>query len=153
MAPDAPHTDSDGAAAAVPPMGRRCALSLIAGLGAATLAACSGRGGGDSAGADAASTTSTTTAGGPAAPHVEVFASLADATGGGTPIAISQIALPEDTCALAYATDGYDQSSRNMARTSLESDNVFGDDGGVDQLATVTGSVRDGFVASLTVPV
>jgi hypothetical protein len=60
---------------------------------------------------------------------------------------------PPDTCALAYATDGYDQSSRNMARTSLESDNVFGDDGGVDQLATVTGSVRDGFVASLTVPV
>ena len=40
-----------------------------------------------------------------------------------------------------------------MARTSLESDNVFGDDGGVDQLATVTGSVRDGFVASRTVPV
>jgi hypothetical protein len=40
-----------------------------------------------------------------------------------------------------------------MARTSLESDNVFGDDGGVDQLATVTGSVPDGFVASLAVPV
>lgn len=40
-----------------------------------------------------------------------------------------------------------------MARTSLESDNVFGDDGCVDQLATVTGSVPDGFVASLTVPV
>jgi protocatechuate 3,4-dioxygenase beta subunit len=85
--------------------------------------------------------------------HFEVFASVAEATGGGTPIATSQIALPEDTCALVYASDGYDQSIRNMERTSLESDNVFGDDGGVDQLATVTGSVRDGLVASLTVPV
>ena len=85
--------------------------------------------------------------------HFEVFASLADATGGGAPIATSQIALPGDTCALVYASDGYDQSVRNMERTSLASDNVFGDDGGVDQLATVTGSVRDGFVASLTVPV
>jgi protocatechuate 3,4-dioxygenase beta subunit len=32
--------------------------------------------------------------------HFEVFASLAEATGGATPIATSQIALPEDTCAL-----------------------------------------------------
>jgi hypothetical protein len=40
-----------------------------------------------------------------------------------------------------------------MERISLESDNVFGDDGGEDQLATVTGSARDGLVASLTVPV
>ena len=85
--------------------------------------------------------------------HFEVFASLAEATGGGTPIATSQLALPEDTCAVVYASDGYDQSIRNMERTSLESDNVFGDDGGVDQLATVTGSVPDGFVASLAVPV
>jgi len=40
-----------------------------------------------------------------------------------------------------------------MARTPLDSDNVFGDDGAVDQLATVTGTVADGLVASLTVPV
>lgn len=53
MAPDASQTDIDGAAGAVPPIGRRRALSLIAGLGAATLAACGGRSsGGDAAGGD-----------------------------------------------------------------------------------------------------
>ena len=36
---------------------------------------------------------------------------------------------------------------------SLTSDMVFGDDGGVHQLATVTGSVASGLVANLTVPV
>jgi hypothetical protein len=40
-----------------------------------------------------------------------------------------------------------------MSRTSLQNDNVFGDDGGVKQLAAVTGSVQDGYVARLTVGV
>jgi hypothetical protein len=39
-----------------------------------------------------------------------------------------------------------------MARTSLESDNVFSD-GVSEQLATMTGSVEDGYVASLSVTV
>ena len=34
-----------------------------------------------------------------------------------------------------------------------QSDNVFGDDGGAHQLATVTGDVSKGFVATLTAPV
>ena len=85
--------------------------------------------------------------------HFEVYGSVDEATGGGSPVATSQIALPEDVCDTVYATDGYDQSVTNMARTSLDSDNVFGDDGAVDQLATVTGTVADGLVASLTVPV
>jgi protocatechuate 3,4-dioxygenase beta subunit len=85
--------------------------------------------------------------------HFEVYGSVDEATGGGSPVATSQIALPEDVCDAVYATDGYDQSVTNMARTSLDSDNVFGDDGAVDQLATVTGTVADGLVASLSVPV
>jgi protocatechuate 3,4-dioxygenase beta subunit len=85
--------------------------------------------------------------------HFEVYGSVDEATGGGSPVATSQIALPEDVCDAVYATDGYAQSVTNMARTSLDSDNVFGDDGAVDQLATVTGTVADGLVASLTVPV
>jgi len=85
--------------------------------------------------------------------HFEVYGSVDEATGGGSPVATSQIALPEDVCDTVYATDGYDQSVTNMARTPLDSDNVFGDDGAVDQLATITGTVADGLVASLTVPV
>lgn len=84
--------------------------------------------------------------------HFEVYPSLAEATSAGTPTTTSQIALPEDVCELVYATDGYDQSVTNMARTSLESDMVFSD-GADDQLAAVTGGVDDGFVASLTVAV
>ena len=44
------------------------------------------------------------------------------------------------------------RASRNLARTSLTSDNVFSD-GWTSQLATVTGSVEAGYVANLTVPV
>jgi hypothetical protein len=40
-----------------------------------------------------------------------------------------------------------------MQRTSLEDDNVFGDDDAVDQLATVTGDVTSGFTATLNVGV
>jgi hypothetical protein len=36
---------------------------------------------------------------------------------------------------------------------SLQSDNVFGDDGGAHQLGSVTGSVKDGYMVELTVPV
>ena len=51
-----------------------------------------------------------------------------------------------------YATTGYEQSVSNMARTSLERDNVFRD--GVDQqLAATTGSVSAGYTATLAVPV
>jgi hypothetical protein len=51
-----------------------------------------------------------------------------------------------------YATDGYDQSVRNLAGTSLERDNVFSD-GWDAQLAEATGDVTTGFLATLTVPV
>ncbi|TDO47914.1 dioxygenase-like protein [Kribbella sp. VKM Ac-2527] len=85
--------------------------------------------------------------------HFEVYASLSEATAAGKISRTSQLALPKDVCNTVYATDGYDGSARNMAQTSLEDDNVFGDDDGVHQLATVTGSVQDGFVARLNVGV
>jgi protocatechuate 3,4-dioxygenase beta subunit len=84
--------------------------------------------------------------------HFEVYRDLAEATGGGQPIVTSQLALPEDACAAAYATAGYEQSVTNLARTSLEADMVFSD-GVEDQLATVTGSPEAGMAASLTVGV
>jgi protocatechuate 3,4-dioxygenase beta subunit len=84
--------------------------------------------------------------------HFEVYPSLAEATRAGTIIATSQLALPQDSCEVAYAADGYEQSVSNLARTSLESDNVFGD-GASQQLATVSGDVDAGFTATLSVPV
>jgi protocatechuate 3,4-dioxygenase beta subunit len=85
--------------------------------------------------------------------HFEVYPDEAEATSAGTPTATSQIALPEDVCAEVYATTGYEQSVTNLSRSSLASDNVFGDDGGVEQLAAMSGDVNSGLTASLTVPV
>jgi protocatechuate 3,4-dioxygenase beta subunit len=84
--------------------------------------------------------------------HFEVYPSLADATSAGTLLTTTQLALPEDVCETVYATDGYSQSVRNLADTSLEADMVFSD-GWETQLATVTGDVSTGYVATLTVPV
>ena len=84
--------------------------------------------------------------------HFEVYPGLDDATSSANKLRTSQIALPEDVSALVYATDGYEQSVQNLAQSSLDTDNVFSD-GYSLQLATVTGSVADGFTARLNVPV
>ncbi|HEY7718508.1 MAG TPA: 3,4-dioxygenase subunit beta [Pedococcus sp.] len=85
--------------------------------------------------------------------HFEVYSSVADATTSGPIVKTSQIALPRAACEQVYRTTGYEQSAGNLQGSSLTSDNVFGDDGGVHQLATVTGDPTSGFVASLTVGV
>jgi hypothetical protein len=51
-----------------------------------------------------------------------------------------------------YATEGYERSVDNLGRLSLETDGVFRD-GHDQQLATVRGSVREGYRATLTVAV
>ena len=56
-----------------------------------------------------------------------------------TCIATSQLALPKDVCDTVYATEGYEESVTNLSQVTLETDNVFGDDGGEHQLGTVTG--------------
>jgi hypothetical protein len=53
--------------------------------------------------------------------------SITDATNA---IATSQVALPRDTCRTVYATTGYEASVSNLEQVSLDTDNVFGDDGG-----------------------
>lgn len=85
--------------------------------------------------------------------HFEVYASLSEATAAGKISATSQLALPAEACNAVYASSGYDGSTQNMSRTSLENDNVFRDDGAVRQLAATTGSVQEGYVARLTVGV
>jgi protocatechuate 3,4-dioxygenase beta subunit len=85
--------------------------------------------------------------------HFEVYPSVDDIGDSANAIATSQVALPQDVCEAVYATDGYEASVANLAQVSLTSDNVFGDDGGELQLATVTGDADSGYAVSLRVPV
>jgi protocatechuate 3,4-dioxygenase beta subunit len=82
--------------------------------------------------------------------HFEVYGSLQDATAGATPIKTSQLALPQADCETVYADGRYGDSSQNLSRLSLDTDGVFRD-GWTDQLATVAGSVAEGYTASLLV--
>jgi protocatechuate 3,4-dioxygenase beta subunit len=84
--------------------------------------------------------------------HFEVYPSLAAATTPEKTVATSQLAFPQDACEAAYGAEGYRDSAGNLARVSLDADGVFRD-GATAQLATVTGGVSGGFVASLAVPV
>lgn len=84
--------------------------------------------------------------------HFQVFPTLASATSGSGEISTSQLALPDDACKLVYATEGYESSVQNLARTSPQSDMVFRDSY-QQQLAKVTGNVGSGFTAELAVPV
>jgi len=85
--------------------------------------------------------------------HFEVFESMSNATAAGQVLAVSQIALTDAACKEVYASAGYESSAQNFPRTTLKSDNVFGDDGGIYQLATMSGSVAAGYAAGLNVPV
>ena len=85
-------------------------------------------------------------------PHIlfEVYASTATATTYTKALRTSQIAFPTDVCSAVYATSGYGNSTANLAGISFATDNVFSD-GYSTQLATVTGSVSAGYVATLKV--
>jgi len=84
--------------------------------------------------------------------HFEVYGSLANATSGDGPIVkTSQIAIPQDAAETVYASDGYSKSVANISQVSLATDNVFGDDSAATELATVSGSVADGYKATLTI--
>ena len=85
--------------------------------------------------------------------HFEVYASLSDATSSGPVVKTSQIALPKEACEAVYATSGYEQSISNLSQVSLTSDNVFSDDGGIHQIATMSGDAAGGYTAALTIGV
>jgi protocatechuate 3,4-dioxygenase beta subunit len=85
--------------------------------------------------------------------HFEVYESLDSATSYANKLRTSQLAIPEDSCREVYGVaDGYDASVSNLDGVSLDSDGVFSD-GYSLQLATVSGSVDEGFTFSLNVPV
>ncbi|MBI3367817.1 MAG: 50S ribosomal protein L28, partial [Burkholderiales bacterium] len=82
--------------------------------------------------------------------HFEVYRSLALATSGNNDVKTSQLALPAAACNQVYgAASGYSASVANFAQISLASDNVFGNDSAVLQLATVSGDATSGFSATL----
>ncbi|MFC9334172.1 intradiol ring-cleavage dioxygenase [Arthrobacter sp. NPDC057009] len=85
--------------------------------------------------------------------HFEVFESMNNATAAGQVLAVSQIALTDAACREVYASTGYETSARNFPNTTLNSDNVFGGDGGIYQLATMSGSVSGGYTAGLHVTI
>jgi protocatechuate 3,4-dioxygenase beta subunit len=85
--------------------------------------------------------------------HFEVYPDQASITDAANAIATSQVALPKDVCERVYAQSGYEDSVSNLSRVSLTGDNVFGDDGGAAQLATVTGDVTGGYTVALGVGV
>ncbi|HYD60920.1 MAG TPA: intradiol ring-cleavage dioxygenase [Noviherbaspirillum sp.] len=84
--------------------------------------------------------------------HFEVYPSLAKATSSSNKIKTSQLSFPNSVSTDAYTATGYSSSVTNLSRISFATDNVFSD-GTSLQMATVTGSVSAGFVATLTVGV
>ena len=85
--------------------------------------------------------------------HFEVYPNLEQAASASGKLATSQIAMPKDICDQVYATDGYSQSIQNLGQVSLQSDMVFGDDGGAHQLGTISGNIASGLQVALAVPV
>lgn len=86
--------------------------------------------------------------------HFEVYQSLEQATASGRIVKTSQIALPQGVCEQVYAdTRAYPQGASNLRRVSLTKDMVFGNDGGIHQLATVTGDPTSGYAVNLTIGV
>ncbi|RKQ87795.1 protocatechuate 3,4-dioxygenase beta subunit [Solirubrobacter pauli] len=84
--------------------------------------------------------------------HFEIYESLDAATAGQAKLRTTQLAIPQDVCEAVYATAGYERSVQNLAATSLDDDMVFGD-GYRSQLASVSGSVEDGYTLTLNVGV
>ena len=85
--------------------------------------------------------------------HFEVYESLEAATSAGTKLRTSQIAFPQDVCETVYnGAEGYDASVSNLSQVSLDSDGIFSD-GYSLQMAKLTGSVDEGYVLRLNVPV
>ena len=49
--------------------------------------------------------------------------------------------MPADACHEAYRSAGYESSASNRGRVSLASDMVFGDDSGIHQIGTMSGTI------------
>lgn len=84
--------------------------------------------------------------------HFEIYESLAAASSGANAVKTSQLALPEAACDEVFSTAGYEASVTNLAQITLASDGIFRD-GVTLELASITGDVESGFVATLDVAI
>ncbi|ANP74394.1 intradiol ring-cleavage dioxygenase [Cryobacterium arcticum] len=82
--------------------------------------------------------------------HFEVYPDIDSISDAANAIATSQAALPEDISSTVYELAAYAGSTANLAQVTLDNDNVFGDDGGALQLASVTGDSTSGYIVNLT---
>jgi protocatechuate 3,4-dioxygenase beta subunit len=81
--------------------------------------------------------------------HFEVYESARSVAHPDGLLKTSQLAFPKAVCDEVYARSGYEQSPSNLSRLSLRTDNVFGNDGGVHQMAAMHGSPANGYTAAL----
>lgn len=85
--------------------------------------------------------------------HIEVYRSETTATSYTNKLKTTQLAFPVDVCETVYSTaTGYSQSVANLAQVSFATDLVFSD-GTTTEMATVSGSVADGYTVSLQVAI
>jgi protocatechuate 3,4-dioxygenase beta subunit len=84
--------------------------------------------------------------------HFEVYPTLEKASSASNRIKTSQFTFPLATCNEVYTATGYASSVRNLARISYATDNVFSD-GTALQMASMSGDMVNGYVATLTVGV
>jgi protocatechuate 3,4-dioxygenase beta subunit len=82
--------------------------------------------------------------------HFEVYRSATTATSFSNKLRTSQMAFANEVSTAVYADSRYSGSAANLSRISFTTDNVFSD-GVTLQLASVTGSASEGYVATLTV--
>lgn len=83
--------------------------------------------------------------------HIEVYRSETTATSYTNKLKTTQLAFPTDVCTTVYTTaSGYTSSESNFQQISFATDNVFSD-GTSTEMATVTGSVADGYTVALQI--
>jgi len=86
--------------------------------------------------------------------HFEVYPSLARARSDRQRLKTSQLAFPVSAVAEAYKGRGYERSAEHSKEQTFEGDMVFANDGsGGSQIASVSGSLAQGFTATLTLGV
>ncbi|MDO5620916.1 MAG: hypothetical protein Q4G24_05540 [Paracoccus sp. (in: a-proteobacteria)] len=89
--------------------------------------------------------------------HFEVFETAEAAVSGQASLLTAQIALPQDQAAAVYAQDAhYSNGTANLARITIPTDNVFGDNTEAQitqQTLVMQGDTQSGYLGTVTVPV
>jgi protocatechuate 3,4-dioxygenase beta subunit len=87
--------------------------------------------------------------------HVEVYKTLASATGQSNALLTTQLAMPRDIATSVYGgSTGYSASVSNLAAVTTASDMVFASSSSAQltaQTPVMSGSVADGYTATVTV--